>query len=266
VFRTGAFERRQRLACSWSLAFGVHAALFLALAGALARSHATGGGAFRELTRLEWLGGGGGGGSGQNDAPRPLRRAGADAHSLPSAPSRTTEAAANRPEPDPIDHVVIPVQALGDAIASMPGKIDTVSDGIGLSRGSGRGPGSGPGTGSGDGPGDGPGLGPGKAGGFGDGVYQPGTDVTVPLALHVVRPQYTTDAMRARLQGVVVIECIVRPNGACSDIRVVRSLDKSLGLDEEARRAAAAWRFKPGTYQGRAVPVAVRIELEFSVR
>jgi protein TonB len=151
---------------------------------------------------------------------------------------------------------MIAVQPLGDAIASMPGKIDAVGDPLSVSRGTGRGSGFGHGTGSGDGPGTGP--------GFGDGVFQPGNDVMMPIAVHVEKPRYTTDAMRARLQGVVVIECVVRQNGVCSDIRVVRPLH--FGLDEEARRAAALWRFRPGTYQGRPVAVAVRIELEFSVR
>jgi TonB family protein len=266
VFRTGAFERRQRLACSWVVAFGFHLALFIAVAGSLARSRTTAGASLRELIRVEWRGGGGGGGNLQTDAPRQLRRAGSDAHSIPSAPARPAPATPDLPEPDPVDHVVIPVQPLGEAIASMPGKIDWVSDASGLSRGPGRGPGFGTGIGSGDGPGTGPGQGPGTGGGFGDGVYQAGPGITMPVVVHVEKPRYTNDAMRARQQGVVWIECVVRPNGVCTDIRVVRSLDTHFGLDEEARRAAALWRFRPGTYQGRPVPVAVRIELEFSVR
>jgi TonB family protein len=63
-----------------------------------------------------------------------------------------------------------------------------------------------------------------------------------------------------------VLDCVVRPNGRCSDIRVARSLDPVFGLDEEAKRAAALWRFKPGTRRGDAVPVVVRLELEFTIR
>jgi protein TonB len=57
-----------------------------------------------------------------------------------------------------------------------------------------------------------------------------------------------------------------RRNGRCADIRVVRSLDRPFGLDDEAIRAAALWRFKPGTRFGQPVPVIVRIELEFTLR
>ena len=88
----------------------------------------------------------------------------------------------------------------------------------------------------------------------------------MPVALHMERPRYSTDAMRARIQGVVVIDCVVRPNGRCSDIRVARSLDPVFGLDEEAKRAVTMWRFTPGTRRGDPVPVAVRLELQFTIR
>lgn len=88
----------------------------------------------------------------------------------------------------------------------------------------------------------------------------------MPVPVRMEKPHYSTDAMRARIQGIVVIECIVRPDGQCSDIRVARSLDRSFGLDEEARRAVTQWRFKPGMRRGQAVPVLVRLELEFTIR
>ena len=90
--------------------------------------------------------------------------------------------------------------------------------------------------------------------------------MTRPTLVYTERPRYSNDAMRARVQGVVTIECVVRLNGACSDIRVVRSLDRVFGLDDEAIRAAALWRFKPGTRFGEPVPVVIRIELAFTLR
>ena len=67
----------------------------------------------------------------------------------------------------------------------------------------------------------------------------------------------------ARVQGIVTIECVVRPGGTCSDIHIVRSLDPRFGLDEEARKAAALWRFKPGMRDGKPVPVQATIEVNF---
>ncbi len=79
-------------------------------------------------------------------------------------------------------------------------------------------------------------------------------------------PQYTTAAMQARVQGAVIVECVVSTSGVCTDIHVVRSLDTTYGLDQEAMKAASLWRFKPGTRFGQPVPVLVTLEITFTVR
>lgn len=72
--------------------------------------------------------------------------------------------------------------------------------------------------------------------------------------------------MRARLQGVVVLNCVVQPDGTCSDIRVMRSLDTTCGLDQQAIASAREWRFRPGLRLGEPVPVQVTLEITFSIR
>ena len=84
--------------------------------------------------------------------------------------------------------------------------------------------------------------------------------------LREVKPQYTAEAMRAKVQGVVYLECIVLPDGSVGDIQVVKSLDTTFGLDQEAVRAAKQWRFVPGTRLGQPVPVIVTFELTFTLR
>ena len=49
-------------------------------------------------------------------------------------------------------------------------------------------------------------------------------------------------------------------------MRVVRSLDRTFGLDEEALKAVKHWRFRPGKRQGQSVAVLVEIELTFTLR
>jgi protein TonB len=98
-----------------------------------------------------------------------------------------------------------------------------------------------------------------------DGTYVPGKSVTYPRVIRDVKPQYTADAMRAQIQGAVFLECIVLPDGTVGDVRVVKSLDSTFGLDQEAIRAAKQWRFQPGTRDGVAVPVVVTIELTFTL-
>ena len=124
----------------------------------------------------------------------------------------------------------------------------------------------GTGTGPGIGPGTGSGLGPGSGGGTGDGVYHIGNGVTPPVELRRGVPQYTADAMHARIQGTVLAECVVQTNGTCTDIHVLRSLDPTYGLDQEAIKAARQWRFRPGTRMGEPVAVLVTIEVTFTLR
>ena len=64
----------------------------------------------------------------------------------------------------------------------------------------------------------------------------------------------------------VLLECVVLPDGTVGPVEVVRSLDSSFGLDQEAVRAAKQWRFRPGTRFGEPVSVLVTIELTFTLR
>ena len=90
--------------------------------------------------------------------------------------------------------------------------------------------------------------------------------VSLPRVLHEERPQYTSDAMRAKVQGTVLLECVVKPDGSVADVQVVRSLDPTFGLDAKAVEAARKWRFAPGTRMGEPVSVLVSIELTFTLR
>ena len=99
-----------------------------------------------------------------------------------------------------------------------------------------------------------------------DGTVRPGGRITSPEIVKEVRPQYTSDAMRAKIQGVVAVEAVVKTDGTVGMVRVVRSLDKEFGLDEEAVKAVKQWKFRPGKKGDVAVPVLVSIELTFTMR
>jgi periplasmic protein TonB len=97
-------------------------------------------------------------------------------------------------------------------------------------------------------------------------VFQGGNGVSWPVATLRPPPVYTADAMRARLQGTVFLKCIVRPDGVCSDIRIARSLDATMGLDQQAIESAKRWRFRPGMRQGEPVAVEIDMAIEFNIR
>ena len=76
---------------------------------------------------------------------------------------------------------------------------------------------------------------------------------------------YTPDAMRAKVQGGVALQAVVRADGTVGEVRLVRSLDKRYGLDEEVVKALKQWQFTPGQKNGVAVPVVVEVEMTFSI-
>jgi TonB family protein len=88
----------------------------------------------------------------------------------------------------------------------------------------------------------------------------------LPVVLREVRPQYTPDAMRAHIEGTVLLSCVVKVDGAVSDVQVMNSLDKKFGLDEEAIKAASQWQFRPGTIRGEPVQMAITIEMTFKLK
>lgn len=222
--------------------------------------------------QIVWLttpgpGGGGGGGGNRNPAPpQKLQTPGKDKLSVPveKKPDVTPlEKPRDEPKPEPV--LNIPAQSMASAIQSLPGTIEGLPS-PNASQGPGSGGGAGTGTGTGSGPGQGSGLGPGYGGGFGGGAYRPGSGIEIPRVLREVKPQYTADAMRAKVQGVVELEAVVLPDGSVGDVQITRSLDRSFGLDNEAIKAVKQWRFAPGTRLGQPVPVLVTIELTFTLR
>ncbi len=97
-------------------------------------------------------------------------------------------------------------------------------------------------------------------------VYRKGNGVVLPRVVRERKPRYTVAAMREKIQGKVLLECVVLPNGTVGSVQVVRSLDSRFGLDREAIAAAKEWRFEPGTKDGVPVAVLVTIELTFTLR
>ena len=214
-------------------------------------------------------GGGGGGGNESLEMPRQVEVEGDDAIDVPVEVPEEVEAPPEvEPEPEPIESQNIQLSAvsMSASLQTRTGLLEGLLSGALDSAGSGTGGGAGEGSGGGIGPGEGDGLGPGEGGGTGGGVFRPGNGVEIPRMLRNVRPSYTAEAMRAKVQGVVLVEAVVLPDGTVGDVTVIRSLDKVFGLDEEAIKAARQMRFVPGTRFGEPVAVLVTIELSFTLR
>jgi len=87
-----------------------------------------------------------------------------------------------------------------------------------------------------------------------------GGDIAPPQKIFHPRPDYTEDARRAQVQGVVILEAIVDKDGSVRDVKVLKGLP--MGLSESAIESAKQWRFEPATRRG--VPVAVILNLTIS--
>jgi len=129
------------------------------------------------------------------------------------------------------------------------------------SNGPGNGGGIGDGDGTGVGPGRGPGAGPGEGGDTGGGPRGLGGASTAPVVLFQVEPEFSEEARKAKLQGVVMLYGEVDTNGRLRNIRVTRGL--GLGLEEKAIEAVKQWRFRPGTLDGKPIVSAAAIEVNF---
>jgi TonB family protein len=270
-----SFERqRQRMGGALATSFIVQAGIIALVAIGF------GSGAVNDLLgtdlpgEIVWLtspgpgGGGGGGGNEMKEPPRKAELPGEDKITVPVQAPPAEVPKPKAPEPDLVAQLTIPAATLAAATQSLPGALEAPPGPPTPSQGSGRGGGSGSGIGTGIGPGTGSGLGPGTGGGTGGGAFRPGAGITDPIPIREVKPQYTADAMRAKVQGSVWLKAIVNRDGTVSDVEVIRSLDSTFGLDQEAIKAARQWLFRPSIRQvtGEAVPVEITIELAFTLR
>lgn len=89
-------------------------------------------------------------------------------------------------------------------------------------------------------------------------------EVVRPERLFAPKPQYTEQARRIRLEGVVLLEAVIDEHGLVKDLEVLRPMP--LGLTEAAVAAAKQWRFKPATLGDRPVSVYWRLSVDFRLQ
>jgi TonB family protein len=93
-------------------------------------------------------------------------------------------------------------------------------------------------------------------------VYVVGPDVKAPEILSQPLPAYTAEARAAGVEGIVLIQAIIRKDGTVDSFKILRGL--GYGLDESAiNTITTRWRFRPGTLNGEPVDVWANIEVSF---
>jgi protein TonB len=88
-------------------------------------------------------------------------------------------------------------------------------------------------------------------------------DVKAPVVVHRVTPTYPRAALAARMNGMVIVECIIDRNGHVRDARVLRS--SSPFFAQPAVDAVQQWQFTPGSLHGTAIDTIFDLTVTFRV-
>ena len=89
-----------------------------------------------------------------------------------------------------------------------------------------------------------------------------GGDIREPRKLRHVPPVYPDMALAARVQGVVILECTISPQGRVQDVKVLRSIPL---LDEAAIEAVKQWVYSPTLVGGVPVSVVMTVTVRFNL-
>jgi TonB family protein len=89
-----------------------------------------------------------------------------------------------------------------------------------------------------------------------------GGSIPEPRKLKDVRPAYPPQAIQARVQGVVILECRISPAGRVVEVKPLRGIPL---LTEAAVEAVRQWEYTPAELNGVAVPVIMTVTVNFKL-
>ncbi len=87
-------------------------------------------------------------------------------------------------------------------------------------------------------------------------------DISRQMLLEKVLPSYPEEAIRARLQGPVVLQAWIGRDGTIQDVKLLRG---SLLLGQAAYQAVRQWRYQPYLINGRAVEAQTLVTVDFKL-
>jgi len=111
----------------------------------------------------------------------------------------------------------------------------------------------------------------------GDATRDDAPGLIKPVVVQSPQPQYTPEALRARVYGSVDVQIVVGVDGSVARARAVRVqwagegydatpfTEATPGLLANALTAAKAWKFRPGMLNGAPVPVLTTITMTFRI-
>ncbi|RKH54558.1 energy transducer TonB, partial [Corallococcus llansteffanensis] len=101
----------------------------------------------------------------------------------------------------------------------------------------------------------------GQLGGTGTDVLSFGQGMTRPEQISGPQVSYTREAIEARVQGLMIVKCVITTEGKVERCRVIKPLPH---MEQAVMDVLAASRYKPVTFQGR--PVEVQYTFNFNLK
>lgn len=93
--------------------------------------------------------------------------------------------------------------------------------------------------------------------------YRVGGNVTRPEKIAGRPPEYTIEARKERVTGVVILEAVIDEQGNVKNLKVLKGLHA--GLDQAALEAVRSWKFTPARLDGTPVPVYYTLTVSFTL-
>jgi protein TonB len=87
-----------------------------------------------------------------------------------------------------------------------------------------------------------------------------GGQIKEPTKTKNVAPVYPDIAKQARVQGIVILECTISPQGKVTDVKVLRGIPL---LDQAGIDAVKQWQYTPTLLNGVPVPVIMTVTVNF---
>jgi len=88
-----------------------------------------------------------------------------------------------------------------------------------------------------------------------------GGTIREPHKIKDVKPRYPDEAKDKRIQGTVVLECVISPDGRVSAVTLLYAIDRSLA--DAAMEAVSQWEYTPTLVDGKPVPVTMTVTVTF---
>jgi periplasmic protein TonB len=92
------------------------------------------------------------------------------------------------------------------------------------------------------------------------GPVRVGGKIKAPSKLNNVPPAYPAMAKQARVEGTVILEATISPDGRVTELKVLRGIPL---LDNSAIDAVKQWRYSPTLLNGTPVPVVMTVTVNF---